>query len=137
MIQAGTISTGSSPTVGAVGAVGAYWINSKSGLRKTTLPGVAATSTPTLKALFAPPWAEASSRSRFWTPASRFAPLLARVASSTWGLSQGRLEGETRSSHCRTLKATSRRFCGSTPAGCRVRLSHHSSPSSADCASRA
>ena len=47
MIQAGTIRTGSARTSGVAGA---YWMSSIRRLRKTTLPGVIATSWPTAKA---------------------------------------------------------------------------------------
>ena len=113
MIQAGTINTGSAPTVAVVGA---YWINSISALRKTTLPGVAARSLPTMKRL--------AGRRRLSRPgrAASFAfrpsdwrRPLARVASITSGLSQGTLDGDIRSSHCRTVKATMRAFGWPTP----------------------
>ena len=134
MIQAGTISTGSAPTVAVVGA---YWISSISALRNTTLPGVAARSPPTVKSSVARRRAPLPGRAGNYAARPRgWRRRLARVASITSGLSQGTLDGETRSSHCRTVKATMRSLCGSTPRGLRTTLSHHSSPSSTAWVSR-
>ena len=122
MIQAGTISTGSAPTFGVAGA---YWISSISALRNTTLPGVTARFLPTVK-----PFARVRRRLRrglivqevVHPVARRLRPPVVRVASITSGLSQGTLDGDIRSSHCRTVNATMRSLRGLTPSGLRTTL---------------
>ena len=91
MIHAGTISTGSGRTVAVAGA---YWISSISRLRKTTLPGVTATSRPTSKRSAPTGRLPPSARSQSSTKLPRAAhagcaPPSRSVRSSTSGIGRG------------------------------------------------
>ena len=94
MIQAGTISSGSSRTCGVVGA---YWISSISSLRNTTLPSVTAMFSAILKSSrpfnFSPRASRARSSARSEAPATKLAPAVRQAASRTVGLVQAKLTG--------------------------------------------
>jgi hypothetical protein len=109
MIQAGTIRIGSARTFSVAGA---YWMSSISRLRKTTLPGAVATSTPTPTRKASVPaggWPVARRRkssTMFCQPATKFAPPLPSVRSRISGLVKGVLDGAKRSRIWRAAKAT-------------------------------
>ena len=125
MIHGGTISTGSAKTVGVCGV---YWISSIRRLRKTTLPGVMATSLPGLnpfKSFDAEPFRRRNvSCHWFCAPCNRLAPPLLSVACSTSGLVQRKFDGDHMSRICRTRKAACCSWCALTPCTPMVASSH-------------
>ena len=95
MIQAGTIRIGSGRTLAVAGA---YWISSISRLRKTTLPGVTATSRPTTKFSvptgFLPLMARSQSSKKFCEPGDQIKAAGAdRVRARISGLVSGKFDG--------------------------------------------
>jgi len=94
MIQAGTMSSGSSRTCDVAGA---YWISSISSLRNTTLPSVSAMFSPILKTSspfnLSPRASRTRSSASSDAPAAKLAPAVRQVASRTVGLVQAKLAG--------------------------------------------
>ena len=126
MIQAGTIRTGSARTSAVAGA---YWISSIRRLRKTTLPGVIATSRPTSKASaptgFLPVASRCQSSQKLSAPRMKFMPPCFRVCAIISGLVSGKFFGETVSSAWRARNATMSSWCLVTPGTSVAALCHH------------
>ncbi len=104
LIQGGTIKSGRRWTVGVAGA---YWMSSIRSFLKITLPGVAATVSPTVNPfrsvirMRSSPLPRSMSSRRLASPLIRFSPPLSSVALSTAGFHATLLLGDIASRNCR------------------------------------